>query len=85
MGFCPECGPCRIDDDGCCVQCGATATGKALSQMLAENASLREENAALRAENARLRAENAQQRRDFSVASGVAGLVIGWLIGGYWW
>lgn len=26
--FCPECGPnVPIDEDGCCVTCGATATG----------------------------------------------------------
>jgi len=29
--FCPECGPgVNVDNDGCCVHCGATATGKAV-------------------------------------------------------
>jgi len=28
MTWCPECGPdMDVDEDGCCVQCGATATG----------------------------------------------------------
>lgn len=32
--FCPECGPnVRIDEDGCCVFCGATATGRAVDAL----------------------------------------------------
>lgn len=32
--FCPECGPgIAIDEDWCCVQCGATAYGRALAEI----------------------------------------------------
>ena len=31
--FCPECGPnVDIDEDGCCVTCGATAIGSAVNE-----------------------------------------------------
>jgi hypothetical protein len=31
--FCPECGPnVSIDEDGCCVTCGATAIGSAVNE-----------------------------------------------------
>ena len=32
--FCPECGfDVPVDEDGCCVSCGATATGKAVDML----------------------------------------------------
>jgi len=32
--FCPECGPgVPVDEDGLCVQCGATAVGKAVDNL----------------------------------------------------
>lgn len=32
--FCPECGfGVQVDDDGCCVTCGATATGPAVDAL----------------------------------------------------
>ena len=47
--FCPECGPSdACDEDGCCLQCGATATGKELEDLLAYRDQLRDENEQLR-------------------------------------
>jgi predicted RNase H-like nuclease (RuvC/YqgF family) len=47
--FCPECGPSdTCDSDGCCLQCGATATGKELDDLLAYRDQLRDENEQLR-------------------------------------
>lgn len=32
--FCPQCGfGVKVDDDGCCVHCGAVATGEAVDQL----------------------------------------------------
>ena len=34
--WCPECGPSvRVDEDGCCLTCGATATGSAVDAAVA--------------------------------------------------
>lgn len=33
--FCPECGPdVSIDEDGCCIGCGATAVGRAIEALI---------------------------------------------------
>lgn len=33
--FCPECGiNVKVDEDGCCAACGATATGSALKDIV---------------------------------------------------
>ena len=32
-GFCPQCGTVSVDEDGCCRECGADATGKALDEL----------------------------------------------------
>jgi hypothetical protein len=32
--FCPECGwDVKVDEDGCCITCGATATGEAVEKL----------------------------------------------------
>ena len=39
LTFCPECGPnVKIDEDGCCVGCGATAIGPGVDRLRATNA-----------------------------------------------
>ena len=35
-GFCPQCGNCKPDEDGCCSECGADATGNELSSLAAD-------------------------------------------------
>lgn len=39
-GFCAQCGVVSYDEDGCCVRCGATASGAAMDALAADLSAL---------------------------------------------
>lgn len=55
--FCPQCGPlCKVDEDGCCVTCGSTATGPEVENMMCEIDQMQSQIAFLTAEVQRWKA-----------------------------
>lgn len=67
--FCPECGlGVKVDEEGCCVVCGATAEGAAVEEWIASRNRAVDEAAGLRKEMTRVLKDARQTNRAWKAA-----------------